>query len=181
MGQPFTIDELEAKLLQETGDVYKLSRSKLRWYHNLMIVERPTKKGRLAIYPFRTFWDLLAIQALLEYFHLTIKEIQKLRKKHSNLYSTAFTLQGIEQDYRIRSSAPLLFEFTLMGSDPRKGPDDRLKISYNELKILGNELKQMPRAIVRIDERIIPKIRQDFFRMVHRGSHPLHIGIVYDD
>ena len=180
-GKPFTVNELEVKLLEGTGDVYKLSRSKLRWYHNLGIVERPTRKGRFAIYPFRTFWDMLAIRALLEYFHLTINEIQKLRKMHSNLYSTAMALQKIEQNYKLRSAAPLLFEFTELGNDPRKGPNDGFVSSYDEIKIYRNELAQMPGALVRIEERIIPKIRKEFFALIHKGSHPLHIGIVYED
>ena len=180
-GDPYTVNDLEKKLLDETGGVYKLSRSKLRWYHNLGIVERPTRKGRFAMYPARTFWDLLAIRALLDYFNLTIKEIQKLKKKHSNLYSTAMALQHVEQDFKLRSAAPLLFEFTKLGTDPRKGPNDGFVSTYDELKIYRDELAQMPRALVRIEERIVPKIRKDFFALVHKGSHPLHIGIVYED
>ena len=90
-------------------------------------------------------------------------------------------LQQIEQDYKLRSAAPLLFEFTELGNDPRKGPNDGFVSTYDELKIYRNELAQVPGALVRIEERIIPKIRKEFFALVHKGSHPLHIGIVYED
>ena len=179
IGDAFRINDLEEKLFEETGGAYKLSKTKLRWYHNLAIVDRPTKEGLYAIYPFHTFYDLIAIQALLDRFHLSIKEIQKLRKKHSHIYSTALGLQKIEHQYKLRSSAPLLVEFTQLGNDPTKGPDDVVQVYYKDLKIFESELSQLPGKWVAIDNQIIPKIRKEFFSMVHKGSHPLHIGIEY--
>ncbi|UCH64114.1 MAG: hypothetical protein JSU77_06745 [Fidelibacterota bacterium] len=180
-GPSVTVNSLEEKLLTETGGTYELSRTKLRWYHNLELVERPKKDGRLAIYPFRTFWDLLAIQTLLEYFNLSIKEIQALRKKHSHLYSIAFALQNIENEYRLRNGVPMLYDLFKKANDPTKDLKSMIGITYEDMRVLAEELEQLPRKMMLAEERIIPKIRKEFFNLVRKGVHPLHIAIEYEE
>ena len=165
---------------------YQVPQPTLRWYHNIGLVSKPTKKGREAFYPYATIYALHAIRVLRIQYDKSLEEIKELVASKHHLHTIVFVLQGIENNYLVQNGARGLNTFLnngkkILQKSSDMSSDIQVTINPGDLEQMIDEWQALPHFVLLAKAKNIPKIRKDFFKMIISGADPLMIGINYNE
>lgn len=182
IGTPLTAKEVDEQLSAITGGLYRVPITTLRWYQNIGLIEKPTRKGRIAMYAYSTYMELLGIRTIREYFGLKIERLVDLKQSAESLYTIAYVLQQIESQFLTSTAAPKLEKYlkalSLGLTESENLEEIRIhKVNIGLILAMKSEWKQLPGLIVHKKNITIPMIREDYFTMVQEGIEPLKIVI----